>query len=99
MARNNDLAGKEQAFLAAARRFPQSELAIRRLMGVSEDFCDLCGELAEAEQALARVPQFAAQKREERQREWQELVDCLVVEIGEVLAEHGRVKPDPGNPD
>lgn len=51
-------------------------------MRMSEDFYDLCGELAEAEDALARVPQSARQP-EERQREWQELIDCLANEIGQ----------------
>lgn len=99
MAKNNDLTGKEQAFLTASRRFPQAEFAIRRLMSMSEDFCDLCEELVLAEQALARVPQSAAELQEQRQCEWQELIDCLVGEIGEALAEHGMWKPSSGIPD
>lgn len=54
MTKINDLTGREQAFSSAARRFPQAEFTIRRLMRMSEDFYDLCGELAEAEDALAR---------------------------------------------
>lgn len=99
MTKINHLTGKELAFSAAARRFPQSEFAIRRLMKTSEDFCDLCGELAEAEQALAQVPQSAREWCEERQREWQELIGCLVVEIGEALEEQGGWKPGSENPD
>jgi hypothetical protein len=98
MTRINDLRGKEQAFSSVARRFPQAEFMIRRLMRMSEDFYDLCGELAEAEHALAQVLQSVKQP-EEREREWQELINCLVVEIGEALAEHGRCKPGPGSPD
>ncbi|MCM5690723.1 hypothetical protein CN090_21515 [Sinorhizobium meliloti] len=97
MTKINDLTGREQAFSAAARRFPQAEFTIRRLMTMSEDFYDLCGELAEAEDALARVPQSARQP-EERQREWQELIDCLANEIGQALAEHGGWKPGPVSP-
>lgn len=98
MTRINDLRGKEQAFSSVARRFPQAEFTIRRLMRMSEDFYDLCGELAEAEHALAQVLQSVKQP-EEREREWQELINCLVVEIGEALAEHGRRKQGPGSPD
>lgn len=98
MTRINDLRGKEQAFSSVARRFPQAEFTIRRLMRMSEDFYDLCGELAEAEHALAQVLQSVKQP-EEREREWQELINCLVVEIGEALAEYGRCKPGPGSPD
>lgn len=77
MTRINDLRGKEQAFSSVARRFPQAEFMIRRLMRMSEDFYDLCGELAEAEHALAQVLQSVKQP-EEREREWQELINCLV---------------------
>lgn len=99
MSKINDLTGKELAFSAAARRFPQAEFTIRRLMRMSEDFCDLCGELAAAEYALAQVSQSAREVREERQREWDELIDCLVVEIGQALEEHGGWKPGSGSPD
>ncbi|ASP73706.1 hypothetical protein CDO28_19115 (plasmid) [Sinorhizobium meliloti] len=95
----NDPTGKELAFSAAARRFPQAEFTIRRLMRMSEDFCDLCGELAEAEHALAQVPRSNRELREEREREWNELIDCLVAEIGEALEEQGGWTPRLGNPD
>ena len=51
---------KREAFSAAFRRFPQFELAIRRLMGRSEAFCDMCEELAEAEVALSTVDKVAS---------------------------------------
>ncbi|WP_018237998.1 hypothetical protein [Ensifer sp. BR816] len=99
MTKINDLTGKGQAFSAAAGRFPQAEFTVRRLMRTSEDFCDLCCELAEAEHALARLPQSARELSEERQREWQELIDCLVAEIGDALVEQGGWRPGSGNPD
>lgn len=92
----NDQKGQELAFSAAARRFPRAEFAIRGLMRMSEDFCDLCGELAEAEHALAQVPQSDWVLREEREREWQELIDCLVAEIGEALEGQGGWRPGSG---
>ncbi|AJD42524.1 hypothetical protein C9413_13820 [Rhizobium sp. SEMIA 4085] len=85
MATNDDVTRKEQAFSAAARRFPQAELAIRRLMGRSEDFCDLCADLADAERALAGVRDKTVAQWEERKREWQELVDHIVSEVAEAL--------------
>jgi hypothetical protein len=36
----------------ATRRFPRAEFAIRRLMNLSEAFCDMCEELADAEALL-----------------------------------------------
>jgi hypothetical protein len=76
---------KREAFSAALRRFPQFELAIRRLMDRSEAFCDMCEELAEAEVALSKVDGVPPALREARRAEWQELVDRLVEEVGAAL--------------
>ncbi|WP_286157283.1 hypothetical protein [Sinorhizobium sp. RAC02] len=90
---NGRLIGKELSFAAAAHRFPHAELAIRRLMNHSEAFCDLCQELAEAKAALSRVAQTTPEDlREERTREWLELIDLLVAELREALG-LGRRKP------
>ena len=71
--------------MAAMRHFPQAEFAVRRLMGRSEAFCDMCDELAEAECALSKVPGAPDGLRETRRVEWQELVDRLVAEVGAAL--------------
>ena len=76
---------KREAFSAALRRYPQFELAIRRLMARSEAFCDMCEELAEAELALSTVDKVAPALREARRAEWQELIDRLVAEVGTAL--------------
>jgi hypothetical protein len=76
---------KREAFSAAFRRFPQSELAIRRLMDRSEAFRDMCEELAEAEAALSKVDGVPLALREARKAEWQDLVDRLVGEVGTAL--------------
>lgn len=87
---------KREAFSAALRRFPQFELAIRRLMARSEAFCDMCEELAEAELALSRVDGVSSGLREARRAEWQELVDRLVAEVGTALHDKDVVvKPRP----
>ncbi|MBY3179113.1 hypothetical protein HFO27_31700 [Rhizobium leguminosarum] len=85
MAANDEATRKVQAFSAAARRFPHAELSIRRLMGRSEDFFELCEDLAEAERALANVAETTAALCEERRREWQEVIDHLVNDIAEAI--------------
>jgi hypothetical protein len=85
MGPNGGHAGTGEAYSAACRRFPQLELAIRRLMHASETFCDMCLELAEAETALANVDKVPARLREARRAEWEELVDRLVREIEAAL--------------
>jgi len=71
----------DRRYAAAVRKFPQCEFVIRRLMSRSETFCDMCEELADAEQALANVSSLEPELVSERQLEWQELVDRLVAEI------------------
>ncbi len=73
--------------MAAVRWFPQSELAIRRLMLRLEAFVDMCEELADAEKALSKVSEIPADLREARRNEWQEIVDGLVCEVGKALRE------------
>jgi hypothetical protein len=96
MAPQSGPTGKREAFSAALRRFPQFELAIRRLMARSEAFCDMCEELAEAEVALATVNRVAPALREARRAEWQELIDRLVAEVEAALLDKDVVvKPRP----
>ncbi|EHK54297.1 hypothetical protein [Allomesorhizobium alhagi] len=88
---------KREAFSAALRRYPQYELAIRRLMAQSEAFCDMCEELAEAELALSKVDRVASAVREARRAEWQDLIDRLVAEVGTALLDKDIVvKPRAG---
>jgi hypothetical protein len=89
----NRSAARDRALSAATRRFPQAEFAIRKLMSNSEVFCDICEELAEAELALARVPEAPAALHEARRTEWQELVDRLVAELGAELREGKTRQP------
>jgi hypothetical protein len=69
------------SFAAAARRFPELELPIRRLFDTSENFRDICEELAEAETALSVAEKSADASTEDRRGEWRELVDRLVGEV------------------
>jgi hypothetical protein len=96
MAQESGSTDKREGFSAALRRFPQFELAIRRLMGRSEAFCDMCEELAEAELALSTVGKVAPALREARKAEWQELIDRLVAEVEAALLDKDVVvKPRP----
>ncbi|WP_353646544.1 hypothetical protein [Mesorhizobium sp. WSM2239] len=97
MAPQSGPTGKREAFSAALRRFPQFELAIRRLMARSEAFRDMCEELVEVEVALSNVDKIAPALREARRVEWQELIDRLVAEVEAALLEKDVVvKPRPG---
>lgn len=96
MAPQSGPTGKREAFSAALRRYPQFELAIRRLMARSEAFCDMCEELAEAELALSRVDGVPSGVREARRAEWKELIDRLVAEVEAALLDKDIVvKPRP----
>ena len=86
MATDSELVIKQtRAWQAAAKRFPRSEFTIRRLLCTNETFRELCEELADAEAALANVPESVAQLQEAREREWRELVQELVTEVGQTL--------------
>lgn len=85
MAPKSGVTDKREAFLAAFRRLPHFELAIRRLMARSDTFCDMCEELAEAEMALSKVDKVPPTQREARKAEWQELIDRLVGEVETAL--------------
>lgn len=85
-----------RGYRAAIRWFPQSELAIRRLINQSETFRDICEELAEAEMVLSTVSAESREVYEARKQEWQELVDRLV---GEVATSLRGAKRDPASQD
>jgi hypothetical protein len=80
--------GRQTALLAAIRRYPDCELAIRRLIETEEPFRDICEELAEAERALSKVADLPVLSREARRVEWQEIVDRLAGEMKAVLKRH-----------
>lgn len=76
------------ALAAAIRRFPDFELAIRRMIETDRTFGDICEELAEAEAALSRVAQLPPPVRAARRAEWQDLVERLTREVEAALREN-----------
>ncbi|MBD9640524.1 hypothetical protein IB277_29950 [Ensifer sp. ENS07] len=71
---------------AALSRFPDKSVQIRQLLLGRESFRGLCDDLAVADEALGRVDMYSTDLREERRREYEELIEALVQEIREFLA-------------
>lgn len=91
MAIGSNPTGREAGFSVATRRFPRAEFTIRKLMNQSEAFRDICEELADAEWALAHVPEAPATLHEARTTEWQGLVDRLADELATALRQHDAI--------
>ncbi|MBD9525108.1 hypothetical protein IB262_35245 [Ensifer sp. ENS02] len=78
--------GGSPGLQAALNRFPDKSLQIRQLLLGRQSFRGLCDDLAVADDALSRVDMYSADLREERRREYEELIEALVQEIREFLA-------------
>lgn len=70
---------------AVMQRLPTERRTIEQLAARSEDFCDMCEELAEAERALLLAQALPAEIRGERTAEWFAVIDRLIAEIGAAL--------------
>jgi hypothetical protein len=77
------------AYTAVVHRFPNAEPTIQRLMNDSEEFQDLCADLADAQVALDQVSKITAAFRRSRRKEWEDLIATLLSEIRDVLNKHG----------
>ncbi|MDF1635288.1 hypothetical protein [Mycoplana sp. MJR14] len=69
------------------RRFPTHAAQIHALMERSENFRTMCEDLALVEQALLTVDQMPPDIRDDRRREFAELVDGLTAEIARALSD------------
>ena len=78
--------GTNSGLQAALSRFPEKSLKIRQLLLGRESFRGLCEDLAVADDALAWIGMYSAHLREERRREFEELIEALVKEMQEFLA-------------
>lgn len=70
---------------AASRRFPAHSAKIRQLIETSENFREMCEDLAFAENAAAAIDQLAPSVRERRRTEYEDLIEELVKEIQDAL--------------
>ncbi|PTM42851.1 hypothetical protein C8D03_4451 [Bosea sp. 124] len=73
--------------LAAVRLLPRHKQAIEELALVSESVRSLCGDLAEAEQALRRWEASGAPGTAARCVEYRHLIDGLLAELRQAVHE------------
>lgn len=73
--------------LAAIRRLPQHKKVIEELALRSESFRNICGDLAEAEQALRRWGTSEVLGAAARSEEYRHLIDGLEAELRQAVHE------------
>ncbi|CAN7716949.1 hypothetical protein LJR098_003426 [Rhizobium sp. LjRoot98] len=78
---------EDEGLAAALRRFPTHAAQMRTLIQRNESFRAMCDDLACVEQALLSVDKMPSEIRDERRREFTELVDGLAVEIERTLSQ------------
>ncbi len=67
--------------------FPDQKRLVQRLFYLNDAFHGMCEDLAAAAQALAHVEQVPESIREARRLEYAGLVDALLKEMGEAIAQ------------
>jgi hypothetical protein len=72
---------------AVLRRFPMHAAQMRTLIERNENFRTMCDDLACVEQALLSVDKMPSDIREDRRREFTELIDGLATEIERALSQ------------
>ncbi|MDW5317342.1 hypothetical protein [Rhizobium sp. PL01] len=77
----------DEGLAAVLRRFPTHAAQMRTLIERNENFRTMCDDLACVEQALLAVEQMPSDIRDDRRREFTELVDGLAVEIERALSQ------------
>lgn len=75
------------ALEAAETHFPDQKRLVQRLYYVNEAFHSMCEDLAAAAQALAHVEHLPDAVREARRVEYADLIDALLMEMGEAIAQ------------
>ena len=83
---------QQAGILATLRRFPGMRDGIETLMVESEDFRDMCGELAVVEATLTRIDQLPLAVRESRRKECDGWIERLTKEIAEALRNSNVIK-------
>ncbi|ASS58577.1 hypothetical protein ACU8L5_29365 (plasmid) [Rhizobium leguminosarum] len=75
------------ALETAETSFPEQKRLVQRLFYVDEPFHSMCEDLAAAAQALAHIERLPEAVREARRQEYTDLVDALLKEMGEAIAQ------------
>lgn len=75
------------ALETAETYFPDQKRLVQRLFYVDEQFHSMCEDLTAAAQALAHVERLPEELREARRLEYAGLVDALLKEMGEAIAQ------------
>jgi hypothetical protein len=88
----SDAPRPEEGRLAALRRFPGKARLIEELLARSENFRDMCDELADVELALLATKDLPPKLRKEREAEWTGWIERLTREI-EVELRNANVLP------
>jgi hypothetical protein len=83
---------------AALRRFPDEARLIEELSARSENFRDMCDELADAERALLATKDVRPDIREERIAEWTGWIERLTAEIAAELSTANVIPLDRAKP-
>ncbi|SCW65961.1 hypothetical protein SAMN02927900_03522 [Rhizobium mongolense subsp. loessense] len=75
------------ALETAEAHFPDQKRLVQRLFYLNEAFQSMCEDLTAAAEALAHVERLPDSLREARREEYAALVDALLNEMGEALAQ------------
>lgn len=68
-------------YAVVAKRLPEHQFVIRRLIAMDDAFRDMCDEFAEACTALERRSNQPDRKSAESESEWTDIVERLASEI------------------
>ncbi|QFY59362.1 hypothetical protein FZ934_02260 [Rhizobium grahamii] len=71
----------------AEKYFPDQTALVQRLFYTNEAFRSMCEDLKDAAQTLAHIEHLPEAVREERRQEYAGLVDALLTEMGEAIAQ------------
>lgn len=87
MASGNGSSRYLTALEMAEAHFPDQKRLVQRLFYVNEAFHGICEDLAAAAEALAHVDRLPENVQEVRRKEYASLVDALLKEMREAIAQ------------
>jgi hypothetical protein len=87
---------RSKGLRSALRHFPDRVQRIEALERESENFRDICDELAAAEDALAAIDSLGESQRAERRLEWLGFIRSTLLEIEAELRRSNVIRIDQG---